>query len=79
MVLSDHTSLTNLFISHLAHQVLDRVLSDLAHVHNILISYILCISFNSLVVYLSNLYIKHNEGYSFYQFYNHTDFENLYG
>ena len=43
MVLSDHTSLTNLFISHLAHQVLDRVLSDLAHVHNILISYILCI------------------------------------
>ena len=79
MVLSDHTSLTNLFISLLSHQVLDRVLSDLAHVHNILISYILCISFNSLVVYLSNLDIKHNEGYSFYQFYKHTDFENLCG
>ena len=63
MVLSDHTGINICIYSLLVHQVLDRVLSDLALVYNILISKLAC--------GINYLYIKHNERYNFYQSYSH--------
>ena len=57
--------------SLLVHQVLDRVLSDLALVYNILISKLAC--------GINYLYIKHNERYKFLPFIFTLIFANFYG